>query len=300
MPDLGNTSVLSPTDASNASGTMPSWSGSALPSTIDDAGRALQGAIAREWSWRNPTVTSGGSANVQTLTYTVAPTAYYNGQVYSFLAGYTNTGATTLNVNALGAVSIKKIVAGSAVAIGPGDIAVGQIVTVSYNSSASAFLLSTSEKTGAIMPFAGSTAPDGWVLSYGQAISRTTYAALFAVLSTTYGTGDGSTTFNLPDLRGRAIAGTDDMGGTSADRLTGLTGGVNGDTLGGTGGEESHILSIAEMPSHDHNAYYGGTGGGAAGGGGVTSGARLTSPTGGGGAHNNVQPTIILNYIIKS
>jgi len=83
--------------------------------------------------------------------------------------------------------------------------------------------------SGMIAPYAGPsdgshTAPTGWFLCYGQAVSRTTYAALFTAIGTTYGTGDGSTTFNLPDLRGRTIAGVDDMGGSAASRLTGDNG----------------------------------------------------------------------------
>ena len=73
--------------------------------------------------------------------------------------------------------------------------------------------------TGCVFSFARSTAPSGWLLCYGQAVSRTTYAALFAVISTTYGVGDGSSTFNLPDLRGRSVAGKDDMGGSAASVL---------------------------------------------------------------------------------
>ena len=73
--------------------------------------------------------------------------------------------------------------------------------------------------TGSMMAYAGSSAPSGWLLCAGQAVSRTTYAALFSAISTAYGTGDGTTTFNLPDLRGRIPAGKDDMGGTAANRL---------------------------------------------------------------------------------
>jgi microcystin-dependent protein len=99
---------------------------------------------------------------------------------------------------------------------------------------------------GTVCEFAGASAPDRWLLCYGQAISRSTYSALFAVLSTTYGVGDGSTTFNVPDCRGRAIAGQDDMGGTSADRITTT---FNGDTLGVSGGSEGHTLIAAELPA---------------------------------------------------
>lgn len=73
--------------------------------------------------------------------------------------------------------------------------------------------------TGSMMAYAGSSAPSGWLLCAGQAVSRTTYAALFSAISTAYGAGDGSTTFNLPDLRGRIPAGKDDMNGTAANRL---------------------------------------------------------------------------------
>ena len=70
---------------------------------------------------------------------------------------------------------------------------------------------------GMLFPFAGASAPTGYLLCHGQAVSRTTYADLFTAIGTTYGTGDGSSTFNLPDLRGRVIAGQDDMGGSSAN-----------------------------------------------------------------------------------
>jgi len=159
--------------------------------------------------------------------------------------------------------------------------------------------------TASIMPYAGSSAPTGYLLCDGAAISRSTYSTLFGLLATTYGSGDGSSTFNIPDLRGRVIAGQDDMGGASANRLTGLTGGVDGDVLGGIGGAETHTLSTAEMPAHTHGLIIDsstsddfGTSGGNTNN--VCSGSGSTASTGGGGAHNNVQPTIILNYIIKT
>lgn len=88
-------------------------------------------------------------------------------------------------------------------------------------------------------------------MCYGQAISRTDYPNLFAAIGTTYGAGDGSTTFNLPDLRGRVAAGRDDMGGTAAGRLTSASTFV-GTTLGATGGTETHTLTTAQMPAHTH------------------------------------------------
>lgn len=73
---------------------------------------------------------------------------------------------------------------------------------------------------GVCFPYFGTTAPTGYLLCFGQAVSRTTFSLLFTAISTTYGAGDGSTTFNLPDARGRALFGKDDMGGTASNRLT--------------------------------------------------------------------------------
>lgn len=152
---------------------------------------------------------------------------------------------------------------------------------------------------GTVLPYAGPTEPTGFIFCFGQAISRTTFAALFAVIDVIYGAGDGSTTFNVPDLRGRVAAGQDDMGGTSANRLTGF-GSVDGDVLGDTGGTESHTLTVAEMPAHTHT-YAQAASATSAGAENTSNGnTGITGSTGGSGPHNNVQPTIILNYIIKT
>jgi hypothetical protein len=140
MPDLGNTSVFSQTDASNNTGTAPSWNGSAAPSTLDDAGRALQGAIFREWNWRNFTQTATGTANAKALTYTVSPAAYYNGQEFAFINNLVNTSAVTLAVNSLGSKSLKKDVAGVLTALSSGDMGTSQFVKCSYNSTNDCFV----------------------------------------------------------------------------------------------------------------------------------------------------------------
>jgi microcystin-dependent protein len=150
---------------------------------------------------------------------------------------------------------------------------------------------------------------------------------LFSVLSTTYGAGDGSTTFNVPDMRGRVPAGLDNMGGSAASRLTATVLSA-ANTLGATGGTQTHTMTTAEMPVHTHtqNAHghtivnpstgntilYMGNGAsgfadqwGQGGQGGLSSGTPIQSTTatnqnaGSGSAHLNTQPTIVLNYIIK-
>ena len=161
--------------------------------------------------------------------------------------------------------------------------------------------------TGTVLPFAGATAPDGWMLCYGQAVSRATYATLFAVIGTTFGVGDGSTTFNLPDLRGRVAAGKDDRGGAAAARLTNTgTGnpGVNGAALGAAGGADRNALSTAQLPAHAHGYGYGSNTARLSNSGGsettLIAGSNLnTQNAGSGESHPNVQPTIILNSIIK-
>lgn len=91
---------------------------------------------------------------------------------------------------------------------------------------------------GGILPFGGGTVPAGWQLCYGQAISRTTYSALFAVIGTSFGIGDGSTTFNVPDLRSRYPLGADAMGGTPANRVSFSVAGITAATVGMVGGSQ--------------------------------------------------------------
>jgi microcystin-dependent protein len=203
--------------------------------------------------------------------------------------------------------------------------------------------------SGVINMWATTTAPTSWLLCDGTAVSRTTYASLFAVISTTYGVGDGSTTFNLPNLKGKVPVGRD-------------SGDVSFDSMGETGGAKTHTLTSAEMPVHTHtqdshnhtqnshnhtqdshnhtqNAHSHtvdgalvprGTGSvfreltdGGSGSSNVTSRSQTatniaTTATnqattavnvaatatnqnaGSGGAHNNLQPYIVLNYIIKT
>lgn len=120
-------------------------------------------------------------------------------------------------------------------------------------AAANAAQIAAALPAGVMVDFAGTAAPAGWLLCAGQAVSRTTYAALFAAIGVVHGAGDGTTTFNVPDMRGRVAAGKDDMGGSAAGRLTTGGSGVNGASLGANGGAETHTLTAAQIPAHTHN-----------------------------------------------
>ena len=201
------------------------------------------------------------------------------------------------------------------------------LVNAVYALLSDAFTPETPETAliGEIKMWSAATAPDKWLLCDGAAISRTTYADLFAVVSTTYGVGDGTTTFNLPDLRGRAPIGAGQGDGLSTR------------ALGEVVGEEAHIITTGELtphthtgPSHTHTgpnhthattcSAWSGLGGGTttrivanvstttatvntgSGGTGNTGsgGTGNTGSSGSGEAHNNIQPSLVVNFILYS
>jgi len=150
------------------------------------------------------------------------------------------------------------------------------------------------DQPGDIKMTARPTAGPGFLLCDGAAISRTTYARLFAAIGVVYGVGDGTTTFNLPDLRGRAP-----IGAGAGPSLTARA-------LGGKGGAETHQLIASEMPSHTHEILPLLAGNSVAAGNYLAStlnddnfGSAITGPAGGNTAHNNMQPWAALNFIIK-
>jgi microcystin-dependent protein len=100
---------------------------------------------------------------------------------------------------------------------------------------------------GTLIDYGGTATPSGWLQCFGQQVSTTTYAALFAVLGTTYGSGVG--TFGIPDFRGRAAFGNDGMGGVAAGRITVAGGNFDGLVYGGTGGGQNQTLTASQIPS---------------------------------------------------
>lgn len=167
-----------------------------------------------------------------------------------------------------------------------------------FNSSTWISLAKTTdviETTGVIKMWSTNSAPTGYLICDGTAVSRATYSGLFAVIATDFGVGNGTTTFNLPNYKGRVPLGRD-----SAD--------ANFDILGNSPttyvGEKTHTLTTPEMPAHTHNTQVGVAGGATA-----TVASKVdtnslefiaTTSTGGGGVHNNIQPYSVINFIIKT
>jgi len=163
--------------------------------------------------------------------------------------------------------------------------------------------------TGVIVPWTASSVPSGFLECDGSNVSRSTYSALFAVVGTTYGAGDGSSTFTLPDLQDNVVIGK------SGTKALASTMGANTVAGAGTLSVANHTLSLSEMASHSHSG----------GGGGLTPGFRSNNPpqtakltsspntgsAGGGGAHGHnatfsgtatsvLQPYVAVLYIIKT
>jgi microcystin-dependent protein len=264
--------------------------------------------------------TSTGTPNAQRVN---APNfTSLDGQTIAFIAGFTNTGPMSLNPSGAGPINVVADTPVGQVNLAAGDIFAGNVVNVVYSSLTGLFhttIIPPAVPVGTVTQFAGTAAPTGYLFTAGSAISRTTYARLFAVIGTTYGAGDGSTTFNLPDMIGRTPVGVDIAGRLS--NYPALS------ALGGVGGEQSHLLSVNELPyltpngsvtvSYPTQTYnYPNTPIGVSAGApnsvwsattttGTTGGASAQTfplaitPFGGGQAHNVIQPSIAFNYIIK-
>jgi len=202
-------------------------------------------------------IVTGGTSTA----YTVASYRKYDslarldGNIIAFTPHAANGQTVTLNVDGLGG---KPLRLSPGVELQSNVLILGTPYTALYNHASQVFYLhglggnAYGVPLGGSMDFWGATAPSSaFAFMFGQALSRTTYASMFALLGTTYGVGDGSTTFNIPDLRGRVVAGKDDMGGSAASRLSNasITSG-SPTTLGGSGGDDTKTLASTNLPPY--------------------------------------------------
>lgn len=287
------------------------------PSGVNNVLRAHQGAIKRWYGWSVPRLT-GGSAAAYTLAYAVTPSALVDGMTHlvQFHAG--NVAGATLAVHALGALPLTYHAAGQWRPVPPLLWSADEIFRVAYHAASGSYrLLHLRNRTGEIQLHGSATAPAGALSCGGQAVSRSLYAGLFAALGTTYGPGDGTTTFNLPDLRDRVAIGKGDMGGVAASRLTNAVSGIDSALLGAAGGIQANTVTtyvtgtasgtlplsigtaIDPMPTpvtggdgravtatHYHT--------------GSASGTLAVAASGTSAAFSTVQPGLVLNYVIRT
>ena len=329
-PSLAQIYLWSQTPGTNAT-VDPSinWATGMAPSSVSPSARTMMAKTAQardDWSGANVT---GGTSTAYTLTSNQVfdTLAHLNNQQVCFTPNATNGVNPTLAVDGLAALPIDS---SPSVPIGAGVLILGTPYCVVYNNSNQQFYLRSfygnqfSVPLGTVLDYTGTSAPNSnFALAYGQAISRTTYATYFSLVSTTFGSGDGVTTFNIPDLRGRVIAGLDNMGGTSASRLSGCT---NNTTLGGGCGAQNQTVAQANLPNvnfnvtvtdpgHSHSMAQATTNTGTtspafvyATGGGTGSGFTATATTGisvavnsggSGTALPTVQPTLMISKIVR-
>lgn len=304
------------------------WAEGQAPSSINDSARAMMAATAKYRDDIAGAIVTGGTSTAYTVaSYSAFDTlAHLANQVIAFSPHVTNGATVTLNVDGLGA---KPLRSSPGVELLAGTIIQGTPYVALYNNSDGAFYLQGyygnpyNIPLAAGLDFWGTTAPNSsFAFPAGQAISRTTYSTLFAIMSTTYGSGDGSTTFNLPDKRERVSV----MKTTAASRLTSTYFGGDSTAMGAVGGAERETLITANLPPYtpagtivtteSHSGIPFNTSDGVGGNSGLThqpiqsggfaGGAlSLTSTftgTAQGGASTpvtTVQPTIVCNYIIR-
>jgi microcystin-dependent protein len=268
-------------DGSNSSAAPDGAPEGMAASGVNNVLRAHQGAIKRYVNQQSPKTTAG-SPTAFTLTYTVAPDALVDAMTHLVQFNAANGNAPTLNINGLGATPIYYYSADAWRAVPAALWGADTIFRLAYHSSSGTYrILNRPDTTGDWVLTGRSTARGGTLLAYGQAISRTAYAGLFAAYSTTYGVGDGSTTFNLPDLRGRVAAGKDDMGGAAASRLSG------GTVLGAGLGTQTATTGSVSGSTSNFNAAAGADFVA------VQSNTAFSSVI-----TSTVQPTIIANYAV--
>lgn len=326
--------LWSRTAASNATADpQVNWAEGQSPSSVNDSARAMMASAAGFRDDIAGAITTGGTSTAYTVTsYQIfSSLAVMDKMVIAFTPHTTNGATVTLNVDGLGA---KPLRSAPSVELLAGTLIQGTPYVALYNNSDSAWYLQGffgnpyNIPLGSGIDYWGTTAPNSsFVFPFGQAISRSTYSTLFSLFSTTYGSGDGTTTFNLPDCRGRITAKKDNMGGSGAGRMQAAAGGIDGTVLGGAGGADTQTLTLAQLPTgitssgsftssgstwtqSDQNVTTFSANSGASvwqawtaaanvSRAAVTGSLAVTSNNTSGNAHTIVQPTIVCNYIMR-
>lgn len=300
------------------------------PSSLNDSCRAMMASNAAFRDDISGAVVTGGTSTAYTVSsYQVFDNlSNMNGAMIAFTPHATNGATVTMNVDSLGAKPLRPA---PGIELASNSLILGTPYTATYNNSDAVWYLHNNVGTanaysiplGAGMDYWGSTTPSSiFAFPAGQAISRTTYATLFSLIGTTYGAGDTSTTFNLPDKIGR-VSAMKSPGGAS--RLTTAGSGVDSATLGAAGGGETSTLLTANLPPYTPSGSVSTSvtiannqSSAPAGGGGsftfygpfANQGVTNTNPSASSSfAGNNqggtstpvrtVQPTIVCNYILR-
>lgn len=222
------------------------------PSSVNDSARALMARLADYRDDISGSITTGGTSTAYTITtnqgFDATPVT---GQLIAFTPHTTNAASATLTADGGTAFAIQQT-PGSA--IGAGVLVQGTPYTAKFTGTV--WVLRNVYGNPYAVPLGGmidctctSVPNSNFVFPAGQAISRTTYATYFAQVSTTYGIGDGTTTFNVPDLRGRFTLTNDALGGTPANRVTSAGGNFAATSPGQTQDRQNITVTEARLPA---------------------------------------------------
>lgn len=246
----------SQTAANNATADSTiNWQEGQAPSSINDSARAVMAAVAKYRDDISGKIVTAGTSSAYTVTSNqgFASLTALDSAMIAFVPHTDSASAPTLSVDGL---TSKPLRGWTGTDLLTGVLKAGTPYIAFYNNSNGEFVLHSYAVNPSEIPIGGgidywgTTVPsDNFVFPYGQAISRTTYATCYARLGTAYGSGDGTTTFNLPDKRGRVGAGKGDMGGTDVGLLSSSVSGVDGKTLGATGGVQGRTINKSNLPN---------------------------------------------------
>lgn len=316
----------SKTAATNASADATvNWAEGQPPASVNDSARAMMARLAEYRDDTSGLLATAGTSTAYTLTTNqVLAATPTDGQLIVFSPHTGNGASATLAADGGNAFPIQTA---PGTAVPAAALVSGTPYPAKFSSANSSWILLSffsnpfNIPIGGALHYFGTTAPSAsYALPAGQAISRTTYATLFSLISTTFGAGDGLTTFNLPDVRSRILTPLDNLNGSAANRITAAGGNFDGTVFGATGGAQNHTLTTPEMPAHTHAitdiahshtvplVQGGGLGGGGAGvaaAGGNTAttsvftGITGTNSAGSGSAHTILQPIMMVGLILR-